>query len=142
MMLSGDDCQLRVQRAVARPAASSCRARGGLRCAYLLLGIVAVALAGCGASNGLGSVLADPGAFSALHCNQLIDRKASLTKRQQQLRDLQAKANESAAGSIMGTLSYRTDYEMATADLKIVEREAKAKNCPLVTTYQSDQTIR
>jgi hypothetical protein len=142
MILSDDPCWLRAPLAVARPASSSGWAHGGLRWACLLLGVVAVAVAGCGSGNGLGLVLADPGAYSALHCKQLADTKASLTARQQQLRNLQAKASEGPGGALIGTMSYRTDYELVTNDLKNVEREAKAKNCAsLVPTYQSDQTI-
>jgi len=129
-------------QAFAYAPAASCRPRSGLTTfGSLLFGIVAVAVAGCGVSSDPASILVDPGAYSEFNCKDLVTRRAALMQRAQQLRDLQAKASAGTGGALIGTLSYRTQYETTMEDLKILERVAKAQNCALVTTYQSDQTI-
>jgi hypothetical protein len=102
--------------------------------------IIAIGLVGC--SAGPGTLLADPGRYSVMHCKDLIAQRNSLITREQELRKLQAKASEGTGGAIIGAMAYRADYETALTDQKIVEREAADKNCQLSPTFQSDQTIR
>jgi len=118
----------------------ACRGRTGLTYGYLVWAVAAIALAGCG--SGPGTFLVDPGHFSVMHCKDLIEARNNLIKRQQELQKLQNMASQSAGGTIIGKMAYGTDYETAVTDQRIVEREAREKNCETVHTYQSDQTIR
>jgi len=77
-----------------------------------------------------------------MHCKDLIDEWQKLGARERELRNLQARASESTGGAVIGTISYRADFETVLAEEKLVQREAVAKNCSLVQTYTSDQTIR
>jgi hypothetical protein len=77
-----------------------------------------------------------------MHCKDLITQRNALITREQELRKLQAKASEGTGGAVIGAMAYRTDYETALTDQKIVEREAADKNCQYLPTFQSDQTIR
>jgi len=118
------------------------RRLAGLSSALLSCAFVGVALAGCGLSNGPGSLIVDPGPFKAYHCNDLLARWNVLLNREKDLRNLMSKASEGGGGTVIGTLAYGTDYQTVLTEKKIVQQEAAEKNCELVHTFQSDQTIR
>ena len=107
----------------------------------LLAGIVAAALAGC--TNGAGSLLVDPGHYSAYHCNDLAAQWKVLVAREKELRDLMDRADQGGGGgAVIGSLAYRSDYELVRTDEQLVQREAAEKNCNSTTQFQSDQAIR
>ncbi len=117
----------------------ACRSRGAVY--RLLAGIVATALAGC--SNGAGSLLVDPGRYSAYHCNDLAAQWKVLVAREKELRDLMDRADQGGGGgAVIGSLAYRTDYESVRSEERLLQREAAAKNCNSTTQFQSDQAIR
>ena len=143
MRLAGDIVHTRpkvggLQRdlSISPPARRSCRALY-----WLFAGIVATALAGC--TNGAGSLLVDPGHYSAYHCNDLAAQWKVLVAREKELRDLMDRANQGGGGgAVIGSLAYRADYESVRSDEKLVQREAAEKNCNSTTQFQSDQAIR
>jgi hypothetical protein len=137
------DCWLRCGAALAQLSLHrSRRTHPGLIGAFLLCVIFAVSLTGCGSSDSVGSLLVDPAHYSVMHCKDLVAQRNSLISREEELRKLQAKASEGTGGTIIGKMAYGSDYETAVTEQKIVEREAREKNCEIVPTYQSDQTIR
>jgi hypothetical protein len=113
--------------------------RGFLLCAAAAAGM---ALAGCGLSNGPGTLFVDPGRYEAYHCNDLVTRWKALTDREKELRALMDKASQSGSGAVIGAVAYRADYESVLTEEKLVQREASEKNCELTKTFQSDQSIR
>ncbi len=141
-MRSDDDIgSIRPKVARQRGAAVPLHARrscGGL--SRLLGCLIAAALAGC--SNGAGSLLIDPGRYSAYHCNDLAARWKELVKRDKELRDLMDRADQGGGGAVIGSLAYRTDYESVRSEERLLERTAAEKNCNPTTQYQSDQIIR
>ena len=79
--------------------------------ALLSLALLAlVALAGCG-SDGAGAVFIDPGRYTLYHCDELANRRKALIAREAELRGLMERASESAAGSVIGSLAYRSEYD-------------------------------
>ncbi len=121
------------------------RGRAGPSAIGLICILAAGALAGCGMSEGPGILAVDPGQYAAYHCNDLVARLKQLLTREKDLRNLMDKASESTGGAVIGTLSYRTDYEAALSEEKLVRRIAAEKKCEIEVaspTYQSDQTIR
>ena len=107
----------------------------------LLAGIVAAALAGC--TKGAGSLLVDPGHYSAYHCNDLAAQWKVLVAREKELRDLMDRADQGGGGgAVIGSLAYRSDYESVRTDEQLVQHEAAEKNCNSTTQFQSDQAIR
>ena len=107
----------------------------------LLACIVAAALAGC--SDGAGSLMVDPGRYSAYHCNDLAAQWKVLVAREKELRALMDRADQGGGGgAVIGSLAYRADYESVRSDEKLVQREAAEKNCNSTTQFQSDQAIR
>jgi hypothetical protein len=110
-----------------------------------LIGLLAAgALAGCGISEGgIGTLGVDPGKYALYHCNDLLTRRDALVAKQKELRDLMDKASEGTGGAVIGALAYRTDYETALSEEKLLRRVAAEKKCDLgPPVYQSDQTIR
>ena len=114
-------------------------------CAVVLFSIlVARALAGCGNfTDTPGMLTIDPGRYAAYHCPDLAKRWNELVKRERDLRALMEKANESAGGALIGSIAYRTDYDKALGEQRLVQREAAEKKCELTpASYESDQTLR
>jgi hypothetical protein len=107
-----------------------------------LLGASVFALTGCGAGDDVGSLLIDPGRYSAYHCNELAARGKILVAREKELRGLMDKASEGGGGAVIGSLAYRTDYESTLSDEKLLQQTAAEKNCGFTAEFQSDQGIR
>jgi hypothetical protein len=107
-----------------------------------LLGVAVFALTGCGAGDDAGSLLIDPGRYSAYHCNELAAQWKILVAREKELRGLMDKASEGGGGVVIGSLAYRTDYESTLSDEKLLQQTAAEKNCGFTAQFQSDQGIR
>jgi hypothetical protein len=107
-----------------------------------LLGFLAVALAGCSLRDGTGSIMVDPGRYTAFHCNDLAARWKVLVAREKELRGLMDKAAEGGGGAVIGALAYRSDYESVLSEEKLLQRTAADKKCDFTPDYQSDQGIR
>lgn len=124
---------------VAPAGARSRRALAGAALSYAAL----LALAGCGASEGAGALLVDPGHYNAYHCDALAARAKVLAAREKELHDLMARASQGGGGAIIGSLAYRSDYDSVLGEERLVQRVAAEKNCSgAATQFQSDQTIR
>jgi hypothetical protein len=111
------------------------------------LPVIAVALAGgglggCGLSDGAAPYMVDPMRYEGYHCNDLVAQWAGLQAQEKNLRNLMARADEGPAGSVIETITYRTDYETILGQEKVLQRTAAEKKCSLTPVYQSDQTIR
>jgi hypothetical protein len=113
-----------------------------LRHAGLSLIVLGVTLAGC--DLGPGQFGVDPGRYEFYHCNDLATRLKELQKRESELRSLMAKAREGGGGTVIGEIAYRSDYEMALSEEKMLQRTAAEKKCEIapLPTIQSDQAIR
>lgn len=97
---------------------------------------------GCSANQDVSTLLVDPGHYSAYHCKDFPPQLALLTTREQTLRNLMDKANESSGGALIGNLTYRADYEDVLGEEKVLRRAAAEKNCDLSTpASQSDRSI-
>lgn len=108
------------------------------------LGFLALgALAGCSSTDGVSTYIVDPAHYSVYHCKDFQPRLVSLTKREQQLRNLMDRASEGGGGEVIGDLSYGAEYQQVLGEEKLLRRTAAEKNCDLnAPAYQSDQTIR
>lgn len=108
----------------------------------ILFCITALTLVSCG-SDGPGAIWVDPGKFTLYHCDDDFSRRLKeLTARENELRGLIDKANESAAGAVIGSIAYRSDYDAVLAEEKLLQRKATEKKCGFTTEYQSDQIVR
>lgn len=107
-----------------------------------LFGAALAALAGCSMPDGAGSLLVDPGRYSAYHCNELAARWKVLIAREKDLRSLMEKADQGGGGGVIGSLAYRSDYDSVLSEEKLLQRTAADKNCDPTLQFQSDQIIR
>ena len=83
------------------------------------------------------------GAPTALRAAGLVDRLKTIAAREKELRELMDKASDGGGGSVIGTLSYRPDYEKQLGDEKVLRRTAAEKKCALEPpAFESDQSIR
>jgi hypothetical protein len=89
---------------------------------------IAILLAGCSTS---GSLLVDPGHYSVYHCDAMPGQLAGIQQRQHDLSNLMARASEGGGGTLIGTMAYRTDYQSAIDEEKVLRRVAAGKNCNL-----------
>jgi hypothetical protein len=108
----------------------------------VFLSFAAVALAGCGLNDGPGTILVDPGRYTAFHCDELATQWKVLLTRERELHGLIDKAGEGTGGAVIGSLAYRTDYESVLSEEKLLQRTAVEKNCGFTPEFQSDHTIR
>ncbi len=93
--------------------------------------LAASLMSGCSTSDGLTTVLIDPGHYSAYHCDGLVARLKALQAREQELSNLMARASEGGGGALIGNLTYRADYENTVGQEKVLRRTAAEKNCDL-----------
>ena len=100
-----------------------------------------MALAGCGLSNGPGTLFVDPGRYEAYHCNDLVTRWKQLTDREKELHALIDKASQSGTGAVIGAVAYRADYESVLTEQKLVQREANEKKKCELTTNVSERPV-
>jgi hypothetical protein len=96
---------------------------------------------GCG-SDGPGAIWVDPGKYTFYKCDDLARRWKALITREDELRGLIEKANESAAGAVIGSVAYRSDYEAVLTEEKMLQRTAADKKCSFMADHQSDHIIR
>jgi hypothetical protein len=116
------------------------------RCGKAVAGVAAtlavLVIFGCSANQDVSTLFVDPGHYSAYRCKDFAPQLTLLTTREQSLRNLMDKANESGGGAIVGNLSYGADYEDVLGEEKVLRRAAAEKNCDLsAPTFQSDRSI-
>jgi hypothetical protein len=100
-------------------------------------------LAGCSASGGNHVALfADPGKYRYSSCQHLADQRKTLSAREQELKLLMDKAEQSAGGALVNVFAYKADYIAATEDLQLVETAARSKNCATPETWGSNSAVR
>jgi hypothetical protein len=104
--------------------------------------IAAAVLSGCASSNGPGQLLVAPGTYDAYKCKDLAQVWDQLNKRETELRANMDRASQGGGGTVIGAAAYGTDYQVVLTQKKMVQEQAVVKNCELVKSYQSDQTVR
>ena len=97
----------------------------------------------CGLSTeGPGAVFVDPGKYDLYDCNALGLRWKELIAREKELKSLIERSNESAAGGVIGSLAYRSDFDTALSEKILVQRRAADLKCSVTPDYKSDDAIR
>jgi len=105
-----------------------------------LLILAALTVASCG--DDPGTIWVDPAKFTLYHCDDFARRWKQLIERENALRGLIEKANESNTGAVIGSIAYRSDYEAVLSEEKLLQRKASEMKCVVTPDYQSDHTIR
>lgn len=76
------------------------------------------------------TVFVDPGKYQFYNCEQLAAQRAGQKVREQELKRLMDKAEQSTGGAIVNVLAYRGDHVAVTEELRVIEATARIKKCP------------
>jgi hypothetical protein len=100
-------------------------------------------LAGCAATGDSALTLfADPGKYQYSTCDQLAGQRRHWSGREEELRLLMDKAEQSTGGAVVNVLAYRADYVAASEELKVIESAARSKNCDTPGNWRSNSAVR
>jgi hypothetical protein len=103
----------------------------------------AALLGGCSTTGGDQLTLfADPGKYQYSSCEHLAGQRKYWTGREQELRMLIDRAEQSAGGAVVGVLAYKAEQVTASEEIKMVELAARAKNCEGPATWSSSSAVR
>jgi hypothetical protein len=115
----------------------TCVRRGFALPVVVAIGL-ASALAGC-TSNDSGELLIDPGRYAVYKCDDFAARWKIVSEREKELRGLMERAGQSSGGAVVGSLTYRVEYDAVISDERMLQRTAAEKNCGLPFQAQSGQ---
>jgi hypothetical protein len=130
----------------AEPAASA--GRHGAHAAPFAAVLAGLVLAGamltaCSSSSDTGfSLFADPGKYQFHSCVQIAAELKSRSVREQELKTLMDRADQSAGGAAVGFIAYKAEYVAASEELGMLRSTARSKNCERDETWRSNTVIR
>jgi hypothetical protein len=102
--------------------------------------MVGVLLAGCAATgNSSLTVFADPGKYQFSTCESLANYHKTWANKEEELRLLMDKAEQSSGGAVVNVIAYKADYAAANEELRLVDSAARAKNC---NSWPSNSAVR
>jgi hypothetical protein len=110
------------------------------RAARLAPFLFCVLLAGCAGEGPL--IFGEAGKYQYHNCEQLVTWAKAQSKREQELKALIEKAEQGAAGALVGAIAYRSDYIAVGEDLRVIEATARNKNCRTPSTWMSNSVIQ
>src|SRR5262249_19687049 len=84
----------------------------------LALMMLCAVLGGCAFETPL--FVGDPGKYQYFNCEQLAKANTSQTTRQRELKELIDKAEQSAGGTVVSAIAYRSDYLAVNEDLRVI----------------------
>jgi hypothetical protein len=88
------------------------------------------------------TLFADPGKYQYSSCEQLANQRKQLSTREQELKQLMDRAEQSAGGALVNVLAYKADHVAASEELKVVENAARNKRCDTTETWRSNSALR
>jgi hypothetical protein len=118
---------------------------GGMRhtARALLLGAMAGTLAACSSGSSTSfSIFAEPGKYAYYSCQQIAGQIKNWTQRQQELKSLMERADQSAGGAAVSLIAYRADYVAAGEELDQLRASAHDKKCDQDAAWGSSTVIR
>jgi hypothetical protein len=108
----------------------------------IAVGLAGAFLAGCSAIDNPFTVFADPGKYEFYDCEQIAGQRKYWSSREQELKQLMDKADQSAGGAVVNVLAYRADHVAAREELKVLDSTARSKNCDRPESWRSNTTVR
>jgi hypothetical protein len=115
------------------------------RRAAVLAGIVLAGplLAACSSSGETSfSLFADPGKYQYYTCAQIAAEMKVVSRREEELKALMDRADQSAGGAAVGFIAYKADYVAAGEELESLHSAARSKSCEQGQTWSSSTVIR
>ena len=105
--------------------------------------LFAVSVVGCAsiAERISDADLIAPGKFDHLTCQDVADREKTVRERYIELEQLMARSAQGVGGEFVNAVAYRTDYLLASGELKVLAQAAADKNCASKSPYSSRRSI-
>jgi len=128
----------------APPVSEHLRAVGtGCACALLMVLGAALLLGACssGADSSF-SLFAEPGKYQFHSCDQIAGEIKHWSSREQELKTLMDRADQSAGGAAVGIIAYKADYVAAGEELDLLKATAHSKKCDQAASWRSDGVIQ
>jgi hypothetical protein len=88
------------------------------------------------------TLFADPGVYQYHSCDQIANIRKYWSTREQELRELMARAEKSTGGAVINVIAYQTDYVMAREQVGQLDATARSKNCTTPENWSSNSSIR
>ena|SRR5450631_2150245 len=100
-------------------------------------------LAACSSSGDTSlSLFAEPGKYQYYTCPQIAAEMKRWSAREQELKTLMDRADQSAGGAAVGLIAYKAEYVAAGEELQSLDSAARSKNCAQGETWRSSTVIR
>jgi hypothetical protein len=115
------------------------------RCASFppLVLAIGLLLGGCSSgSDSSFSLFAEPGKYQFHSCEQIAAAIKTWSAREQELKTLMDRADQSAGGSAIGLIAYKADYVAAGEEIDELKATARSKKCEQAASWRSDGVIR
>ena len=87
-------------------------------------------------------IFADPGAFDYHSCDQIAALRAHWSSREQELKQLMARSEQSTGGAVINVIAYQADYTQAQEQVRVLAAAARSKNCPTPENWRSNSSFR
>jgi hypothetical protein len=85
---------------------------------------------------------AEPGIYRYHSCDQIANIRKYWSTREQELKELMAKAEKSTGGAVINVIAYQTDYVTAREQVAVLDATARSKNCKTPENWSSSSSIR
>jgi hypothetical protein len=85
---------------------------------------------------------ADPGVYQYHSCDQIANIRKYWSTREQELKELMARAEKSTGGAVINVIAYQTDYVNAREQVGVLDATARSKNCTTPENWRSSSGIR
>ena len=104
--------------------------------------LAGMALSACSAtSSDKLTFFADPGAFDYHSCDQIAALRAHWSSREQELKQLMARSEQSTGG-VINVIAYQADYVQAQEQVRVLTAAARSKNCSTPENWRSNSSFR
>ena len=102
--------------------------------------MVGAFLSGCAPTgNSSLTVFADPGKYQFSSCESLVNQRKTLANKEEEIRLLMDKAEQSSGGAVVNVFAYKADYAAVNEELRLIDSAARAKNC---NNWPSNSAVR
>ena len=75
------------------------------------------------------TMFADPGKYEYHNCDQLTAIRKEAVEREQNLKLLMDKAEQSTGGAVVNVIAYQAEYTTAREEVKVIDATWSAKKC-------------
>jgi hypothetical protein len=108
-----------------------------------LLALLLIGVAACSTSSNVNVMLfADPGKYEYHTCDQILKAGEAVAAREERLRTLIQKAEQTAGGSVVSTVAYRGEHRTVVEELAVIDTVSRRKNCLTPPTWRSTTAIQ